>query len=106
MKKARFYAGLITLLDFLGWYKFIKWWRRRQSNCLKILFYSNDLVDQHFSFYHQKYHHFFSLATFSDFDGSWNLIHPAAGGVNPGKSVHLLFQRCLWKSKSDQGGKS
>lgn len=27
MKKARFYAGLIHLLDFLGWYKIIKWWR-------------------------------------------------------------------------------
>ena len=25
MKKARFYAGLIHLLDFLGWYKIIKW---------------------------------------------------------------------------------
>ena len=32
MKKARFYAGLITLLDFLGRYKIIKWWRRRESN--------------------------------------------------------------------------
>ena len=26
MKKARFYAGLIHLLDFLGWYRIIKWW--------------------------------------------------------------------------------
>lgn len=32
MKKARFYAGFITLLDFLGWYKIIKWWRRRELN--------------------------------------------------------------------------
>ena len=32
MKKARFYAGFIHLLDFLGRYKIIKWWRRRELN--------------------------------------------------------------------------
>jgi len=32
MKKARFYAGFFTLLDFLGLYKIIKWWRRRELN--------------------------------------------------------------------------
>jgi hypothetical protein len=38
MKKASIYAGLITLLDFLGGYKIIKWWGGVKLTVLKYCF--------------------------------------------------------------------
>ena len=61
MKKARFYAGLIHLLDFLGWYRIIKWWRRRQPNNPRIMAQLADFYIKVFLRYPQIYPQFYFL---------------------------------------------
>ena len=76
MKKARFYAGLIHLLDFLGWYRIIKWWRRRQSNNSILMSSVDTFRFLNLDVYPQKYPQTFAAEDYREDpeNGDWKLI--------------------------------